>query len=675
LEAAAEAYVEALRAFDSAEEACIEAARTYLAAGDAEEKSSLSTSASPAHIALRAHALATIRRERVGYEEAVAGFLRTSGLRPDAHALRSIDVRYLRVFAPADVGFVIREVRKGNRNPWKQSIEKVNEVLQSRMSLGHHQGSATTGRVGDYKDSDVQMSASVQPLPSASMKKRPRSGTKSEDATTNSMRLSRQIASKRRPALVIKTDDHNSSYDSSSEEESPAVAVNKPKDKIITTIVPPKPSGYKHATAAGLKVEASWKPLRGLDAAVVALLDGAQNGALIRLVEATRDGDGPLCVKGFRHGWKLQFGLEAQHTYESEPVGTLGAGVVVCHVPLMAPPKAVEALFGRSGTRLAKDEYHTYEVLVYDLEEGEQLIKFHEDYYKNELKELLEISGCYFEMDSEGRAVDTQNLHSALHLMTGDGQALAISCSSYTMSGPGVCSWRHARIREKHGFQGVAVAVVRRRWKGLSVMDENVLQQWTSLYRSQAEENAAQFKSTLNLVPKSASPQQKFVRVFTSLEFKAAAFPGKYACFDNDDWVVPTFPAWFADFGGWQRVGNGGPGTVIYSVANMHHARSLAHMLHWHEQPREAFHHRDGGLRSGLVELGKNGTILEGIKLKTRLRIFNGENAIRLEKCERVAISTLSNGCLRFEGFFKLVELGEETAEGGYQESVFEKLK
>jgi hypothetical protein len=505
-------------------------------------------------------------------------------------------------------------------------------------------------------------------------------------------RRSKRIRSNLLPALdesSVKSDYGNSSHGPSSNKASLALAVKKPKVKkqpvvkIMTALILPKPAGYEDVIAADLKFEALWKHLLGIEAAVDALIKSAKDGGLVRLVEGTQTGKGPLTAITFRHGWKFQFGNKVQHAYESEPVNQLGSGVVVTHVPLKAPPKAVEALFGRSGLRLAKNEYFTYEVLVYHLDEADDLIKFHKDYHQNEEKKLLEISGRYFELDGNGQVVDPQKLHSSLHVMTGDNEALAISCSSYTMSGPGLWGWKHARIRDKNGFEGVGVAVVRRRWTGLSDMNENVLQQWEDLYRSQAEENAAQFQSALDAVPEKTSPLEQFVQIFTSLEFKAAAFPGKYANFHNDNWVPPSFPVWFVDFGGWQRVGNGGPGTVFYNVANMHHARSLAQMLHWHEQPHEAFHHRSGVLRSGLVELGENGTILEGTKLMTTLRIFSGENATRLDKCQRVAISTYNaERHLRFEGFFKLLELGETIENESdddedatqYQNAIFQKV-
>jgi hypothetical protein len=119
-------------------------------------------------------------------------------------------------------------------------------------------------------------------------------------------------------------------------------------------------------------------------------------------------------------------------------------------------------------------------------------------------------------------------------------------------------------------------------------------------------------------------------------------------------------------------VGQGGPGTRIYGVDNIRQARSLAQLLHWHEQPREAFHHRGGGIRSGVVALGIKGTSMEGSQLRTTLRVFTGVNATNLERARRVAISTLLEGQLCFQGFFRLVELGQVT--GAYQEATFERI-
>ncbi len=119
-------------------------------------------------------------------------------------------------------------------------------------------------------------------------------------------------------------------------------------------------------------------------------------------------------------------------------------------------------------------------------------------------------------------------------------------------------------------------------------------------------------------------------------------------------------------------MGRGGAGSVIYGVANMHQARCLAQLLHWHEQPHEAFHHRGGALRSGVVALGKNGTSLDDCQLITSLWVFDADNATCKERSQRVAISTLFKGQLCFQGFFRLVQLGPATGE--YQEATFEKL-
>ena len=166
LEVAAKAYSEALRVLDRAEEDCIEAARVYVAAVDAEV-----ATMSPAHVALRAHAVAIIQRERSGYEQPLAGFLLANGLRPDLNALRSIDVRYLRAFSPAYIACVIQEVRKGRVCSWSKSIPEVNEVLKSRiMSLRHTWSGAAVG--GDLEDFDVPKSGPhVRPSDSTQKRK------------------------------------------------------------------------------------------------------------------------------------------------------------------------------------------------------------------------------------------------------------------------------------------------------------------------------------------------------------------------------------------------------------------------------------------------------------------------------------------------------------------------
>lgn len=473
------------------------------------------------------------------------------------------------------------------------------------------------------------------------------------------------------PALDESSGANNSSHGPSSEEESlSAVDAKKPKPEITTTEVL-APDLFRYMTESGLEVKASGSPLQGIEDAVRALNESAKQGGLVRLVEATQLGGGPLKATKFRHGWKLEYGESVGHAYESEPANGCGPGVVVTHVPLLSPPQAIVLLFADGKNGLPESMYETYEVLVYVLGEGDKLIGCHHDYYHNKSKRLLEISCCYFELNDNGQEVKSQDLHSKLRLMTGNNEALAISCSSYIMSGPGLYGWEHERIRTT-SFDGVGVAVVRRRWEGHSCVDKNVLWQWESLYRSQALDNAQLFSSVLSSAPQGSSALAKFVHVFKSMEFKSATFPGKYAPFDAQ-WAPPEIPKWFGDFGGWQRVGNGGPGTTIYDVATMYQARSLAQTLHWHEQPQEAFHHRNGAVRSGVVELGTNGNTLEGTTLKTTLRVFSGQNATKVEMCVHVAISTFSLGKLRFEGFFKLDELGE-ASEGSYQVAVFKKL-